>query len=155
MKKATSVVVVALALAGVGCGGAPGPEDFAGLYRGSGTTRYVHVSTGFEDTDPRNDWSTGLSASAEGDKILFSGSCRLTADVVDEHTFEVNATDCPMRRGTSCDLLDHTKTGKGTLSEDRLTLTLVFTGDLMQSRCVRPADEGLWTYSTELKLTRQ
>ena len=155
MKKASSGIVVAVALAAVGCGGAPGPEEFAGLYLGSGTTRYVHLSSGYVDVDPRTNWSTGLSASAAGDKILLSGSCHLTADVVDEHTFQVNAKECPVRVGTSCDIQDRTKTGKGTLSEDRMTLTLVFTGDSVQSKCADPDNDGIWSYTTELKLKRQ
>lgn len=155
MKKASSGVVVALTLAVVGCGGAPGPEDFVGLYRGSGTTRYVHTTRGYVDEDLRQDWNTGLSASADGEKLLLSDYCRLKADVVDEHTFEVNAVDCPTRQGTSCDLVERVKTGKGTLSEDRMTLTLVFTGDSVQTHCVKPNDDGTWSYTTQLKLTRQ
>jgi len=153
LKKMSCGIVVALAVAGAGCG-SPNAEDFAGLYKGTGSTRFVDGAGG-DAVDPHDEWTTSLTASIQDDKkLLFAGTCGLTADVVDEQTFTVNRNSCDLGR-EACHFVDRTLAGEGTLSEDRLTLSLVFTGEWVQSECVDAANNGVWSYRTLVTLKRQ
>lgn len=154
MRKASFGIIVAAALAAVGCGGAPNAEDFAGLYRGSGTTSYKN-SDGQNFQDTENGWSESLTASVNSDKILLAGSCRLTATVKDELTFTIDPKDCDLGMGEMCHITNRVRSGTGTLSEDRKTLTLVLSGDWVQTGCLEAQYNETFTYTTSVKLTRQ
>lgn len=158
MKKNLFAALAALAVGAVGCGGASA-EDFAGLYRGSGSIIYTN-SDGQKFTDSQNGWSESLSASVNSDKILFAGSCRVTATVTDDRTFAVDPNDCSLGQGrlsngVTCDGRDRIKSGTGKLSDDGKKLVLSLRGEFVQEKCSDPSYNEIFAYTSEVSLAKQ
>ena len=148
-------VLVAGAVLAAGCGGEdPSPEDFAGLYSGSGSTRYTD-SDGRTFTEDNARWTESLTPSLAGDRILFAGSCGLTAVVTGKDTFAVQATTCDLGSDADCHYTDRTLDGVGTLTNDGATLSLIFNGEWVQSNCVDPAYNETFKYRTNVTLKRR
>jgi hypothetical protein len=143
-----------VALSAVACGGGPSAEDFAGLYRGSGTTVYTS-SDGEIFRDTQAGWSTSLSSSVSSDKILFAGSCRITAVVTGEDTFELEPISCDLGSDADCHYVDRILSGEGKLLEEGMKLTLTLKGEYVQDQCAVAGDNAVFKYATTVTLKRQ
>jgi hypothetical protein len=137
----------------VACGGASA-DDFAGLYKGSGSTQYTSPDgRTFRDDHPT--WQESLSASVNSDKILFAGLCRVTAVVTGDDTFEMDPILCDLGSDEDCHYTDRITSGDGKLLEDGTQLTLTWNGEYTQRDCVDPANNAVFKYRSSVTLKRQ
>lgn len=151
MNNAVRGILATAAVVAAGCGGMT-PEDFAGMYSGSGSVT-VRNSAGQTQTQQYEDTVT-LVASADNSQILLAGSCEWTAKVTGDRTFELVAKDCDYGPG-ACRLVEQLKAGKGKLSDDGKTLEFATSGFIVQSECQEPYVDGTFGYATNATLERK
>jgi hypothetical protein len=141
----------------IGCGGDPRLE-FIGTYKGPGST-IVKFSDGTSERYPKGEATLTITAPESSDKLLFNGSCALTATVNSDTQFTFDKRACPSERITfgsppvSCDLTETITGGTGTRNDS--TLTISFFGESTLSRCSDGGPNDRATYTTEMTVTRQ